>query len=688
MTALMKYSIEVFPSAITRPVALFCVAVVVLAACGESSPTPTQVPPATETAAPDPTATPLPRPTPSPTPTATAVIPTVTPVSPSPTPLPEEAASSELSLGELLEVVTPSTVGIIKYYGINGTGFLVEGNYVVTAAHVVWPLTVVDLKFEDGTEYEDVQVAAFDHFADLAFLGPIDTSAPQLVLGDARAEGEGNTMYSVGHAQGSKELFATKGEFVRLEDWTDAFISEVITSTEGIGGMSGGPVANGSGEVVGVNLRHSRSEHIGASSNTVLDRLEKIVRGEDASPFGSRFPSTDGGEKEHEFRLDGRWDTAVFWGRLSSASIEFDAPWDVEYGLFSQQGSGNFRNTYRSTRQGISNTCCPSGPWFVVVNQPFDLTRAVKMSSTAPMVRYHDPDDGKHIGIGHSVAGVFDNARDIDPYTIFLREGDRITVELTLGLSDAIVTIDHADAAPYEVFVAEGGWQDTHEFEFRAPRDADYTIAVQRDPETRSYPSGYVLKISQSTATDEISESSEHSERVESAFESPVGNMLRHTYEETDPAIRIDYPLNVTGGDRDVFAAELFEQDRSGRTVTLEKREMSQHRRNPEEELSVADYMERSVLALAFPYKEDKLVTASREINTPSGAPVLVEEFEMNDGWMKGVRLAYIHEGEKGYMAIFYAPSDVFDQWRPVVDYCMGSFSIGGFSVAEGLSDG
>ena len=320
----------------------------------------------------------------------------------------------------------------------------------------------------------------------------------------------------------------------------------------------------------------------------------------------------------------------------------------------------------------------------MVVNQLFDLSRDVVMNSSVPLVRYHDPDDGKQIGIGHSVAGVFDTARDIDPYTIFLREDDRITIELTLGLADAVVTIDHPDAAPYEVFVAEAEWQDTHEFEFRAPRAAKYTIAVQRDPEIRRYPSGYVMKIAKSTATDEISESSEHSERNESALESPVGKMLGHTYEESDPAIRIDYPLDITGGDRDVFAAELFEQDRRGRTVTLEKRALSQHRQNPEEELSVSDYMERSVLASAFPYKGEKLVTASREVETPSGPPILIEEFEMNDGWMKGVRLAYIHEEQTGYMAIFYAPSEVFDEWRPVVDYCVGSFSIGEFSVAGG----
>ena len=63
----------------------------------------------------------------------------------------------------------------------------------------------------------------------------------------------------------------------------------------------------------------------------------------------------------------------------------------------------------------------------------------------------------------------------------------------------------------------------------------------------------------------------------------------------------------------------------------------------------------------------------------------MIEYFEADQGETEGVRLAYIHENETGYMAIFYAPSEVFDEWRPVVDYCIGSFSIGDFSVADGL---
>ena len=675
-------------NATTRLAALVLAAVVLLAVCGETRPTPTQVSPAMEKATPEPIATSAPKPAPSPTVTVATVLPTVTPITPSPTPSSSEVPSSELSLGELLKAATPSMVSIRRNDRIGGSGFLVEGNYVVTAAHVVWPHTFVDVVFEDGMEYSDVAVTALDHFADLAFLGPINTVAPQVVLGNAALEREGNTMYSLGHAEGSEKLFATEGEFVRIKHWGEVDVVEVITSAEVIGGMSGGPMTNNRGEVLGVNIRLDEDGNIGASSDTVRDRLEKILLGEDASPFGSRFPLTDGGSQEHVFRLEGRWDTAVFWGKHSEASIEFDAPWDVEYGLFNQWGYQAFNSIYRSTRQGIINACCPFAPWFVIVNQPFDLTRDVVMSSSDPLVRHYDPDDGRQISIGQSVAGIFDTVFDIDPYTILLKEGERITLELTLGLSDAIVTIDHPDAAPYETFVAEAGWLDTQEFEFRTPQAARYTIAVQRDPKTRRYPSGYVLKISESTTANEPFESDDLPEQIDGVIESPVGEVLRHTYSDYDPEIRIDYPFNITGGDRDVIAAQLFEQDRWGRTVTLEKRELSYHMQDHNEELSVGDYMERSVLAQAFPYKEEKLVTAVKEIETPSGVPILIEEFKVDDGAMKGVRLAYIHEDETGYMAIFYAPAEIFDEWKPVVDYCIGSFSIGSFSVADKLSGG
>ena len=101
-----------------------------------------------------------------------------------------------------------------------------------------------------------------------------------------------------------------------------------------------------------------------------------------------------------------------------------------------------------------------------------------------------------------------------------------------------------------------------------------------------------------------------------------------------------------------------------------------------DEALSIDQYVRRSVLANGLPLRGEK-VTARREVTTAAGAPVVVEEFEADDGKTKGVRLAYIHEGATGFMAIFYAPAEVFDEWRPVVDYCIGTFSVAGEAIGE-----
>ena len=121
--------------------------------------------------------------------------------------------------------------------------------------------------------------------------------------------------------------------------------------------------------------------------------------------------------------------------------------------------------------------------------------------------------------------------------------------------------------------------------------------------------------------------------------------MLRHSFQHSDPTIHIDYPLNITGGDHaEVLGAAMFEQGRRGQTIALEEREMTFLRQAPQEELSLDQYVRRSPLVHGLPVFSER-VTASREIVSPSGAPILIEDFEADQGDTKGVRLAYIHEG-------------------------------------------
>ena len=590
------------------------------------------------------------------------------------------ACGGALSEEEVREKIGSSMVRVEDRQGLaGGSGFLVEGGYVVTASHVVRLNTALDVIFNDGEEHENVPVVAQDRSADLAFLGPIDTSAPPLDIAEVRPLREGDVVYSAGYAGFDWSLSVNRGGY---EGWwiSDAGVAQVYSTSGSTGGMSGGAIMNGNGEVVGVLIGGDDNGSSGPSSDIVLDWLEKIARGEGLSALGSRLSSDSAEESaEHEFTLRGWWDTAIFWSRRSAAAIEFDAAWDVEYGLFDQWRGAQFSPPFRSTRQDVQERCCFEGAWFVVVKPRFDLERDVVIRSSVPLARYADPDDGREVGIARATTGAIDAPGDIDWYTIQLSRDQGIAVRIgTLFDYDLYVTIDYPGAPPRDVVSESPQYNDN--VQYRAPHDGEYTIAIEHGGKA-SHNSGvmeYTLEVYASPTAQ-----TKRSEPLASTIESPVGELLQHRFEQGTPTIRIDYPADVAGGDREVYGAALFEQDRWGRTVTLEERDLSEYRREPDEALSVDDYMERSVLANSFPYKGDKVVTARRKVETSDGSPALIEEFAMGDAGMKGIRLAYIHQEQTGFMAVFYAPDDVFEEWRPVVDYCIGTFSIGGAAIGR-----
>ena len=588
------------------------------------------------------------------------------------------ACGDALSEEEVREKIERSMVRIeAGGSGFGGSGFLVEGGYVVTASHVVGLSTVLDVVFDDGEDYENVPVVAQDSSADLAFLGPIDTSAPPLDIAEDQPLRGGDITYSAGYAGWDWTLSVNRGEYEGL--WiSDAGVTNVHSTAGSAGGMSGGAIMNGYGEVVAVLIGGDDNRSFGPAWDSVLGGLEKIARGEGLSSRGARLSSASAEESnEHEFTLRGRRDTAIFWSRRSAAAIEFDAGWDVEYGIFGEFLGAEFNPPFRSTLHGVDERCCFDGTWFVVVKSRFDLDRDVVMRSSVPLARYDDPDDGRELGIARAITGAIDAPGDIDWYTIQLSRDQGIAVRIGSLFVELQVTIDYPGAPPRDV-VSESLYRDN--VQYRAPHDGEYIIAVEHDGKA-PHNIGvmeYTLEVYASATAP-----TRRSESLASTRESPFGEMLQHRFGRGTPTIRIDYPASVAGGDREVYGAALFEQDRWGRTVTLEERDLKEYRREPDEVISVEDYMDRSVLAKSFPYKAEKVVTARRKVETSLGLPVLIEEFEVEDARTRGVRLAYVHHGETGFMAIFYAPEEVFEEWRPVVDYCIGTFSIGGAAIGR-----
>ena len=355
------------------------------------------------------------------------------------------ACGSELSEDDVLKKLTPSMV-TIQFRGRDiGSGFLVEGNYIVSAAHVFWGLPGIDVVFEDGALHEDVPVAAYEYFADFAFLGPIDTPAPPVEFAEAESMTVEDTVFIVGNPSGPGGLSVTKGKFESVWHWPEADVVDVYSTAEGKPGMSGGPMTNGSGKVIGVYFRgRGTNPSWGSSSDTVRDRLQKLGRGDDITVLGPRkLPDIGEGSREHQFVLRDRWDTATFVSEGSNHSIEFDSYSDVEYGFFDINGIGAFTPEFRTVQDGLTDRCCITGPGFIEVRQRFDIERHVAIKSRTPLVRRDDSDDGRQLPIGDAVAGAIDTPGDIDRYTIDLSRGESIAIRMS-ALRPILVVQHHS----------------------------------------------------------------------------------------------------------------------------------------------------------------------------------------------------------------------------------------------------
>ena len=99
---------------------------------------------------------------------------------------------------EVFAAISPS-VAFIDLPDSSGSGFLIDGGYLVTNAHVVWPYTETRVVFPDGSEHEGVPVVNWDLVTDLAVLGPVDTELPPLALADGENLPIGSEVYLIGY---------------------------------------------------------------------------------------------------------------------------------------------------------------------------------------------------------------------------------------------------------------------------------------------------------------------------------------------------------------------------------------------------------------------------------------------------------------------------------------------------------
>ena len=464
-----------------------------------ATPRPTPVPTNTPTLVPSPTATPRPTPVPTNTPTLVpppTATPTPTPVpTNTPKPLPSPTATltpttvADMSSADVYARVSPS-IPFIATAAATGSGVLIEGGYVVTNYHVVWPYQAVWVVFPDGTELANVPVVGWDPMADLAVLGPVDVSAQPLKLQDGEDMAIGSELFLVGYPA-EVDLFPepsiTRGILSRFREWERLGMTYFQTDAAIAGGQSGGALVNSRGEVVGISgLSFSEARFgLAASSADIAPIVGKLIQGEFTSGMGARWLPVGGGSFDFDVDLRNFWDARTFVldaaaGTILEVSIEGsgDGWFHVSdpFGLILEVDDG-----YTGIEYGTVEVLT-SGVHFLQVEMASGDSSKFDLASSVRLNPLNDPDDGRAIAVGDTIAGNLDYFFDWDWYSINLKEGETVRIFTDSLNVDTIIYVDFSGSRDDQVVSDDdsgGGLFDLNsELVYRAPKTGEYFIAV------------------------------------------------------------------------------------------------------------------------------------------------------------------------------------------------------------------
>lgn len=351
-----------------------------------------------------------------------------------------------LTTRQLFDTVSPSLAFITTDLGV-GSGVLIDGGWVVTNAHVVWPFDDVRVVFPDGTEVASAPVVRADVYRDLAIVGPVNVDATPLELATDAEYGAGDTVYLIGYPGEVEEFPApaiTQGVISRVREWRPADITFIQTDALIAGGQSGGALVSATGEMLGVSGLGGFSEGnfaLVAAAEDLGGVLDDLLAGETPDRFDIAPFVVAGGSTEHEVSLPSYWHDAIFVLREpvgTTVSIQVEGE---NHGVVVTDSLGYGVTTEEEAATSVEFVVEWDEPHFVFVTSVIPGPTTTTVTSSHPLVRWTDPDDDAVLGPGDTIEGVIDVSGEYDVYRLPLLEGE--TVRLTVdGLFDPTIYID------------------------------------------------------------------------------------------------------------------------------------------------------------------------------------------------------------------------------------------------------
>ena len=406
----------------------------------------------------------------------------------------EETAEilEELTAEEVYSRISPS-IPLIETPTAIGSGILIEGGYVVTNYHVVWPFDAAWVVFPGGLELQDVPVVGWDPLADVAVLGPIDVSVRPLKLEDGENMTPGSDLFLVGYPAETDltpEVSITRGILSRFREWAPLGMTYFQSDAAIAGGQSGGALVDARGRVVGISTYRFSEAGFALATSAADDSLivQRLIEdGDDTRPSDRRLWTEQGGRR-FEVELANLWDTATFVFDPSVGSVHEFWVDGLEDGLFRVLDSLRVLlevdDVYSGVESGTVETLT-EGIHFMQVENLYNGPAAFSVESTVAMSPLLDPDDGRAIDVGETVAGTIDYFSDWDWYSMRLQEGETVKIATDSAAVDTFLIVDFpGSGGDRAVFDDDSGSEGflggatNSELVYRAPETGEYFIVV------------------------------------------------------------------------------------------------------------------------------------------------------------------------------------------------------------------
>jgi len=591
------------------------------------------------------------------------------------------AATSPLLPGEVFKRISPSVGFIETPLGI-GSGFVVEGGYLVTNAHVVWPFDSARVVFPDGSEHKDVPVLAWDLLVDLAVLGPLETNLAPLALTDGESLPIGSDVYLIGYPGENEKLpqpTITRGVLSRLREWEAAGLTYLQTDATIIGGQSGGVLVSDAGQVIGISglgwpwpsfSSPGLSFALAASTADLAPRIAKLIAGEDVSGLGNRRWQLEDGATEQSFLLDNQRHARFFLlQEPPDTEVQIELSGGGDFQAFARDLQGLILDGIKSdtaSSSTLSITTPDDQPVLLEVRSLSDSPMDMSVTSSSMLYPQDDPDDGKVLGRNETVAGNMDYPGDVDYYQINLTTGDKVEVVVESMLMGPSLSVDYRGAPPEAVAILDenvGIFENGQSLVYEAPHTGRYFITVEGTSGMDTL--GYLLHVKDVP----VDESATPTPAATDADLDATTSWYRSTQGLFSIRVPRDWqPQASSPGVTAAFASE------AGGALEIVERDLVGLGMG---KVSESEYMDQIIRRLTLTSPDFKLASL-KPFEIANGLTAEVIAYTDLDGTRQCSSLVHVHQERYAFSATYCAAPTRHRELEPLIEGSFGSLTVEG----------